>query len=281
MFATIENTDFDLKLAEFKINGYAVFDDMIPLETVDRIRDAFMPLLEHVMERDGETPSSEMDASVVETGDVRTGLGRLQTTNRYTLTLPWMPPFSDPAVYEHPVLLEFLDRYWKTDDYLVTCYHSNNPYPGSKFQNWHRDTHLGSDIPHVGLETVPVVGVKFPLVDTSEHNGSIEVLPITQYLADPDLEGQYNEILTRGHFPSSHRLNLKKGSMWVQDVRTLHRGTPNHSDYPRPELVVCYCRSWFRVHRNVDISQSDYDALTDRGKNLMSRCNIVEASMLQ
>ena len=42
---TSSHVDFDLKLAEFKINGYTVFEDMIPLETIDRIRAAFLTLL--------------------------------------------------------------------------------------------------------------------------------------------------------------------------------------------------------------------------------------------
>ncbi len=269
MLTTCENVDFELKLAEFKINGYVVFEDMIPHETIDRINAAFMPLLEHVQER-------ETEVAAVETGDVRTGLGRQQFTNRYTLTIPWMPPFADPTIYEHPVILEFLDRYWRADDYVVTCYHSNNPCPGSEMQPWHRDTGLARYIPHVGLEICPVVGVKFPLADTSAENGSIEVLPSTQYLADPKLEDRYKDVLVRGHFPSAHRLNLKKGSMWVQDVRMLHRGTPNRSAHARPEMVVCYCRSWFSITQNVDVPPAAYDALSERGKKLLRRRNIAD-----
>ena len=40
--------DLDLKLAELKINGYVTFEDLIPVETVDRIREAFLPLLDEV-----------------------------------------------------------------------------------------------------------------------------------------------------------------------------------------------------------------------------------------
>ena len=43
-------------------------------------------------------------------------------------------------------------------------------------------------VPHVGLEVCPHFGIKFPLVDTYEENGSFEILPATQYLADPELE---------------------------------------------------------------------------------------------
>ena len=105
--STSREIDFDLKLAEYRINGYVVFEGMLPLETVDRLYAAFLPLLEHVRQRDTEV-------SRVERGAVRTGQGRLQTTNRYTLTIPWTAPFADPEIYEHPVMLEFIERYWAT-----------------------------------------------------------------------------------------------------------------------------------------------------------------------
>ena len=269
MTATCGTVDFDLRIAEFKINGYVVLEDMLPDETLDRVREAFTPMLEHIKERETEESSAE-------TGDVRTGLGRLQTTHRYTMTIPWVAPFADPEIFEHPVILEFLERYWGSDDFVIVCYHSNNPYPGSEFQRWHRDTSIARDIPHTGLEKTPIVGVKFPLLETSEDNGSIEVLPSTQYLADPDLESRYDEILTTGRFPSSHRLNMKKGSMWVQDVRTLHRGTPNTSDGPRPELVVCYCRPFWNIGQRMEMTSELYDGLSDRGKELLVRRHIVE-----
>ena len=269
MSLTCADVDFELKIAEFKINGYTVFDDMIPIEKIDRIREAFLPLLAHIQQR-------ETEVSNVELGDPRIGQGRLQTTNRYTLTIPWIAPFADPAIYEHPVILEFLVRIWRREGYVITCYHSNTPCQHSEFQHCHRDTGIAREIPHIGLETVPVVGVKFPLVDTTEENGSFEVLPSTQYLANPEYEDRYDEILRAGHFPSAHRLNLKKGSMWIQDVRTLHRGTPNHTPDPRPELVVCYCRDWYAIARNVEMPTAQYEGLSDRGKQLLKRYHKVD-----
>ena len=40
------------------------------------------------------------------------------------------------------------------------------------------------------------------------------------------------------------RLNLKKGSLWVQDPRNFHRGTPNRSDHPRDELCMAFSVPW-------------------------------------
>ena len=155
------------------------------------------------------------------------GSERADGAHRYTLTIPWVRPFAHPQLYENPVVLAFLDvrkaprplptqhtttpippvlppdppppvvpphplrlcqAYWETQDYHITNYHSNNPCPGAVTQHWHRDTSVGRDLPFQSLATCPCVGVKFPLVDTSEANGSIEVLPCTQYLADPSME---------------------------------------------------------------------------------------------
>ena len=270
MTTTLQDVDLDLKLAEFRINGYVLFEDMIPHEIIDRIAAAFMPLLEQVRER-------ETELSNVENGDLESGLGRQQLKNRYTMTVPWRYPFTDPAVFEHPVILEFLDRYWGHDDYIVTCHHSNNPYPGTDTQHWHRDTSIVKEMPHTALETVPVVGVKFPLVDTSVENGSIEVLPCTQYLVDADLEVRYDEVLCKGDFGHTVRLNMKKGSMWIQDIRTLHRGSRNNSAAARPEIVVCYSQPWYSIHRTVEISAADFNALSDRGKKLMGRWKPADA----
>jgi ectoine hydroxylase-related dioxygenase (phytanoyl-CoA dioxygenase family) len=101
--------------------------------------------------------------------------------------------------------------------------------------------------------------MKFPLVDTSEENGSIEVLPSTQYIAKADLKSHYDEVLTRGRFPSAHRLNMEKGTMWIQDVRMLHRGTPNTSNEPRAEIVVCYGLSWISIRHSVKVPPETYD----------------------
>ena len=264
-----EDIDFDLKIAEFRINGYAVIEDILSVETVDRIREGFLPMLKHVRDREAGFADKEW-------GDLHTGFGRQQHPNRYTLTIPWVKPFATPEVYENPVILEFLKRYWGKEDFYIKCFHSNTPYPGSEHQSWHRDTGLPGEIPHVGLDTCPILGIKFPLVDTSKENGSIEVLPSTQYIANPDLEGQYNEVLMRGCFPSAHRLNMKKGAMWIQDVRTLHRGTPNTSSEPRPEIVVCYGLSWISINHPVEVPLKTYDGFSDRAKKLFEFCQVAD-----
>ena len=270
--ASPKQYDLDLKLAELRINGYVLFENLIPVEKIDRIREAFLPFLETVRAHKDPAGGVKLHGR----SDSRLVFeGRLQVVNRYTVYVPWEQPFADPEIYENPVVLDFLDRYWGTEDYRITCYHSNSPYPGSEYQKWHRDAGISKLVPHVGLENCPHFGVKFPLVDTFEENGSFEILPCTQYLADPAMEDRYDEFLEAGEFPSRRRLNLKKGTLWIQDPRTLHRGTPNRSDHPRPELVICYSLPWFGQRAPIEMTQAEFDRFSERGRKMLANCRVI------
>ena len=259
--------DLQFKMAEFTINGFVLFEDLVAPSKVDDLCAAFMPLLEHVQQRESEIGRAE-------TGDLRTGKGRKQLEARYTLNWPLDPPFLDPEIYANPVILDFLEVYWDSDDFHITCLHSNNPWPGSTMQKWHRDTPLLT--PGIGNPRHPHFGIKIPLVDTCEENGSIEVVPCTQYLAESEYEGKYDDFLVRKEFDAlTRRIDMRRGTFWVQDPRTLHRGTPNRSRGPRPELVICYSRSWYRIPRPVEIHRESFERLTDRGKQLFTRATIL------
>lgn len=255
-------------LNELYVNGFAVMEDAIPIPTIERIHAAFLPMLEHVRRRERELGHPER-------GDIRAGCGRLQHPNRYTMQWPWEGALACPEIAEHPTLLSLLEAYWETDDFLVTCLHSNNPYPGSIHQHWHRDIKLMA--PHVAMARVPHFGVKFPLVDTNVENGSFEVLPSTQFLADPDREGDYDAIIESGFYPHRTRINMKRGTLWVQDPRALHRGTPNSSDAPRPELVICYSLRWAAplMTRPVWVGAREFEALSERGRKLFERATVM------
>ena len=85
----------------------------------------------------------------------------------------------------------------------------------------------------------------------------------------------YDEVLTKGDFPTARRLNLKKGTLWIQDPRTLHRGTPNRADHVRPELVICYSLPWFAMRKPIEMTQTEYDKLSERGREMLSRCEVI------
>jgi ectoine hydroxylase-related dioxygenase (phytanoyl-CoA dioxygenase family) len=239
------------KLAELKINGCVILPQVIDPAVVKAMRGAYHVLLENVQARD---PGPQIKPGP-ETGDPKTGRGRYVGPNRFTVTIPWVLPFAVPEVYENPKVLAFMEAYWGTDDFRITNYHSNCPMPGSEPQPWHRDTRAVSDIPGVVLPNCFGLGLKFALVNTCESN-AVEVLPATHNLADPSLEGQYNELMTQEDGVTTHeafatrRLHMNVGDCWLQDLRVLHRGTANTSGAPRPELVLNYTRNYWSVPAN-------------------------------
>ena len=91
--------DIDIKLAELRINGYAVFEDLIPVEKIDRIREAFLPYLEAV--RAHNDPASGVDLHA--RSDERLVFeGRMQVINRYTVWIPWGAAVCRPGYLREP-----------------------------------------------------------------------------------------------------------------------------------------------------------------------------------
>jgi len=217
--------NIDQMMEEWRINGFVVFEDLISTATIDHILEAWIPIRDSDIERQGKYPP--------------------RGYHRYNVRVPFERPFVDPAIFEHPALVAFLERVLGPD-YVWTHFDSNIPLPGTDYQRWHRD---GKASLFQGIKTPAFsVGVKFPLVDTNEENGSFEVMPGTQYVGEEGLPTNLNDVFgeglnRRGNYHPI-RLNLKKGSLWVQDPRAFHRGTPNRSDHPRDELCMAFSVPW-------------------------------------
>ena len=251
--ATATQYDVDQLMQEWRINGFVVFEDLIPLDKIERIREAWIPYRDRMIrERD---PNLEI--------------------LRYNVRVPFERPFLDEEIFEHPALVEFLARALGPD-YVWTHFDSNNPFPGVDYQDWHRD---GQTALFPGVMTPAFyVGVKFPLVDTFEENGSFEIIPGTQYVTDPDLLHNLNSVFGKGadkigrYYPI--RLNLKKGSLWVQDGRAFHRGTPNRSDHVRDELCMALSSAWLHSewsHQNTSekIPRDVWNDLSDHARQVL------------
>lgn len=169
--------------------------------------------------------------------------------------------FSSGRVFEQPLELAILEEYWQDTDFTMGCLHANVPMPGALMQCWHRDGGAESDAARV---TAPVrtwgIGVKLPLCDADETNGSIEVVPgshrlvaehsyATEQHAPPaspeDGDGKgadYNMLLIHDAFAGAvdqpehtlppQRVNMQRGDMWLMDHRIFHRGTAVDADAP-------------------------------------------------
>ena len=71
-------------------------------------------------------------------------------------------------------------------------------------------------------------------------------------------------------------INMKKGTMWIQDARLLHRGAPKiFNEEPRPKIVVCYVLSWFSIRDTVKVPPKKYAGFLDRARKLFQFCQIM------
>ena len=140
-------------LMEFRVNGFVVFEDLISQAKLDHIQEEWTPLRDADIKRQGSNPQR--------------GWGR------YNVRVPFRYPFVDSEIFDHPGLVAFLEAVLG-EDYVWPHFDSNIPLPGTDYQRWHRD---GKGLfPGIRTPTYQV-GVKFPLVDTNEENGSFEVIP--------------------------------------------------------------------------------------------------------
>lgn len=253
----------DQLIEEFKINGFVVFDDLIPPETLYRICEAWLPIRDRGIEIQGDNPN--------------------RGTNRYCILIPFECPFVDPDIFDHPDLVKFFDNVLG-DDYVCDHFQSNTPLLGSEYQRWHRDGAL--IFPGLMTPTFNVI-LRIPLVDATEENGSIEVLPSSHYIADEEvcykeIEGRsgkwFDPIFGEGsdrngsYYPI--RLNVKRGSVWLCDPRVIHRGTPNLSDHSRDELSMGFSRPWLfspLLHENTEknFPRDLWESLSDHARQVM------------
>ena len=246
--------DLDRHLMEFRVNGFTVFADLIPHDKIERIQEAWAPIRNADIEAQGEYPPR--------------GWGR------YNVRVPFAEPFVDPDIFEHPTLVAFFEAILGPD-YAWSHYDSNIPLPGADYQSWHRD---GKASPFPGIMTPAfTIGCKFPLCDTSEENGSFQVIPCTQYIPNDYHPQKLDELLGTGadHNANFHpiRLNLTKGSLWMHDGRVFHRGTPNNSNHPRDELCMGFCQSWVHNGWAADgephLPRALWDRLSDHARHVL------------
>ena len=261
--ATVTGYQIDELVRDFRVNGFVVIENFIPHVKLDRVLQSWEPVRDADIAKQGEYPSR----------------GRF----RYNVRVPFHEPFVDPDIFEHPALVAFLDAELG-EDYVFTHFDSNIPLGDTGYQKWHRD---GRASLFPGIRTPAVdIGVKFPLCDTNEENGSFQVLPASQHVHADDLPTDLSSVLgdgpeVRGPFHPV-RLNLKKGSLWLQDGRAIHRGTPNRSEQPRDELCMGFSRPWSLSSWQIEYTEPHFprelwDSLSDHARQVLRWQRVAEA----
>ncbi len=237
----------DLQTAVHQINthGFVIFPSVLSRNFIAKLHAAFMKNF----------------ADYIARTDPNRG------ANRYQMHLPFMPPFIDPQVIENSLVLSIVDALLG-DDCVCHYFASDTPLPGSDYQKVHSDIH--ALFPETGI--VPPaysLVLNIPLVDFREDNGPLEIWPNTHTL------GAHTDIEKLAAQKPSERVRMPAGSLLIRDMRMWHRGTPNASDNPRPNLALIFSRHWLKTqYPPIAIPAETYARLSKRAKKLFRLENI-------
>lgn len=232
-------------------DGFCILRDHFSTEKINAWREAFMPLLDAHIEREGHIKN--------------------RGSARYYVTLPFIEPFADPDFYEDADIIAIVEGLVGADPVLCQLA-SDTPLLGSDYQDVHRDA--PPLFPEWERETPPFqLAVNFPLVDVTPENGPFEVAPGTHMITKA--EGMRR--LESGEV-SLDPVTLRAGDVMIRDVRGLHRGTPNRTDVPRPMVVLGYSRRWlFRPEVSIRIPRHALGTLSERARHLLRFNPVVES----
>ena len=233
-------------------DGFCILREHFSRATLERWREAFAPLLETHIAREGHLKN--------------------RGPARYYVTLPFAEPFADPSVFEDDDVLAVCERLVGED--LVMCQlATDTPLRGSTYQDVHRDA--PPLFPETCQETPPFqLAVNFPLVDVTLQNGPFEITKATHMISKEEGLRRLAAGETR-----LEPLVMRLGDVMIRDVRGLHRGTPNLTDAPRPMVVIGYSRRWlFRPEVSIRVPRAALQTLSERARRML-RFNPVVGSL--
>lgn len=242
-----------------QVNGYVLFEKVLPEEFVLTLFNRYMEILEPYLEEHYEEVYYPKN-------------GFNDGTNHIRLYLPFEMPFIDESIIAHPFVMQVVDRLLGEDS-VIQYFATNTSLPGGERpQPVHADTSsMFGDRCSVNLPISNLV-VNFPLVDVTENNGPMEIWPGGTHLLPDYWYGPkaYSKEKMAEHMTSIKGL-MPAGSILIRDDRLWHRGTPNKSDQPRPNIAMIYTPA-DRAPRNggtIQIPQETYDKLSPRAQKLL------------
>lgn len=251
MTATAVTTSTARALAdEVRRTSQCVLRGLIPTAKIDAWNEAFQPLLEQAVAREGSDPN--------------------RGAARYYVTLPFEGLWADPEIIDNDLIMAVVSELIGEDGVMCQLA-SDTPLLGSEHQELHRDTQLL--FPETGAETPPYqLAVNFSLVDVTPENGPMEYAPGTHMLSKA--EGLAK--IASGEIPLEP-VYLKRGDVLIRDVRHIHRGTPNRTSTPRPMVVIGYSRRWLnRPEVSITVPRAVLESLPERARRWLRLNPVVE-----
>lgn len=212
----------DQWLFEFKINGFIIVRDLLPVDLVDAMNRQFQIFLGLEVEADRRgTPLSGRGA------------------NRYAVSIGSLVekaggPLNDPRARKNPVVEDVVTRIlgrWRYGRLIVEC-----PCKGSDYMGWHIDSEGRAPEDEARAKLTNQLKLQIPLVDVHEGNGPMEVIPGSHRMHYFEGEAAVNRL----PLVYSTKLMLRRGDVFLRDGDLIHRGTPNQTDEPRPLYSQIY-----------------------------------------
>ena len=143
-------------------------------------------------------------------------------------------------------------------DYKIVEFGFDIPFPGAADQPWHRD--FPADRDNALGRRLSSLAFNLTTVDTRPEHGPFEIAPGTQW---DDISGAKAEMFPpRERWDRYRSLAVQKlpqrGDISARTGLTIHRGTANRSDEPRPVLIVGVVAS--------DVADADVHQLEGHGR---------------
>lgn len=184
------------------------------------------------------------------------------------VTLPWVAPFANPAVFANPTILGVLERVF-FQEYKLVQLAADIPMQGSEYQEIHRDFRpLFTD---QIVTPLYALAVNFPLVEVTPENGPFEMARGTHVLSREE-----GLVKVRAGEISMEQFYMQPGDVMIRSPLALHRGTPNHTPHPRPMIAMGYVMHWLHTHKvDLTLARDYYNSLSPQLQDLL-RCQVVE-----
>jgi ectoine hydroxylase-related dioxygenase (phytanoyl-CoA dioxygenase family) len=204
-----------LEIADrLRVFGYARLDARLDTDLLERLRSAIAPSIR---------------SAVPDTQGFR--------DRRLLLTGPELEPFFIPEILDRPEVLAPL-RALLGPEVSCKAVGVDVNLPGSSHQMSHMDCRYLFPEHAITLPPFAVV-LNLALVDVTEDNGPLELWPATH---GNQLDVDQDRLIASA---PAVTMTMPAGSLFLRDIRTWHRGTPNRSHAPRPQLGITYARPWY------------------------------------
>jgi len=215
----------ELRLREFRLNGFLILRAFLPADLVAQMYLELEPILraEYLTWQRGESRSAR--------GPARFAFD----ISRYAEVMRG-GALADDRYRRHPEIETLVTAILRPASWVRGWSQVECVWPGSKHMDWHSDQTLDDTRNPDDPNRTSRITYNIPLVDFTWANGSMELLPGSHWQPRSFQSASFNEVANV--YPVS--LRLQRGDVVLRDGNTLHRGTPNLCEQPRPMLDQTY-----------------------------------------